>query len=194
MDQGLPRIPWSSGRLLSDAQRDRKRRMNRASQLRRREALKNSLKSINNRLFHMEQRCLALLPSPSNSLGACTDTSPFTLNDCANNGTSLCDSLNEILGSVCLFKPSQVCTNDHFNQDALIRGVILGWNVLQHEYFTCPIWSILHRIDALLMAGTAVATRLALLRGIHLLLLTARRVFHRGFAQGELNPQNPIAL
>ncbi|KAL5360794.1 hypothetical protein BJX96DRAFT_150857 [Aspergillus floccosus] len=70
------------------------------------------------------------------------------------------------------FKPPLVCTDDRFNQDALIRGVILGWSVIQREYFTCPIWGVLHRIDVLLMAGTPVATRLALLRGIHLLLLS----------------------
>ncbi|EED15245.1 hypothetical protein TSTA_046970 [Talaromyces stipitatus ATCC 10500] len=166
-----PIKPWSTGRVLSRAQRERKRQMNRASQSRRRKNLKTTLKSMETRLFQIEQRCLTFLSNPAAGV-------EYTFNDCisatGNEGTSLRDLLNDILGSIYHINPRQVCTNDQFNQDAVIRGVILGWHVLQRESLICPIWSILRRLDALLMMHAAVPTRLALLRGLNSMLLGRR--------------------
>ncbi|KAH8698961.1 hypothetical protein BGW36DRAFT_396584 [Talaromyces proteolyticus] len=139
MDEVLSEKPWSTGRILSQTQRERKRIMNRVSQSKRRDRLKKSVKSMENRL---------------------------------DDDTTMRDFLSGALRSVFSYNPLQVCTNDQFNQDALIRGVIYGWGVLQKEYFTCPIWSILSRIDILLTKNAAIETRLAVLRGIHLILLS----------------------
>lgn len=158
---------WSSGRLLSRAQRDRKRLMNRASQSRRRQNLKTSLKTIDARLSHIERRCLK--PLPSSSLSPTVNDTDYTYGN--GNNTSLRDLLNEILGSVYEIDPTEVCRDDQFNQDVVIRGVIRGWGVLQTQYFSCPLWSILKRLDTLLFMNASVACRLACLRGIHLMLL-----------------------
>ncbi|KAL4894211.1 hypothetical protein BDV59DRAFT_176048 [Aspergillus ambiguus] len=174
MGENVRAKPWSSGRVLSRSQRDRKRIMNRASQSRRREALKHSLNCIEQRLSHIEHCCLAPLSSPLHH-GRPVLSPEFprlTLYADSSSDISLSDFLNGMLGDVRRFNNRQVCTDDYFNQDALIRGVIRGWTVLQTEYFTCPIWTVLSRIDALLMAEASVATRLALLRGIHLMLLS----------------------
>jgi hypothetical protein len=162
-----PLKPWSTGRVLSPAQRERKRLMNRVSQSRRRKNIKTALTIVESRLFQIERRCLGL-SSP-------TTTVEYTFDDCisgsADDRTSLRDLLNDILGSIYYINPQLVCANEQFNQDAVIRGVILGWDVLQKEDFVCPIWNILRRMDALLMMHATVPTRLALIRGIHMMLL-----------------------
>lgn len=161
---------WSSGRVLSHAQRERKRLMNRASQSRRRSNLKTALKTVESRLYQIERRCLAYLPAFTSG--------EYTFNDCisasggGDKSTTLRDLLNDLLGSIYNINPAQVCTNEQFNQDAVIRGVVLGWDdMLQKEAFICPIWNILRRMDALLMMHASVPARLALLRGIHMMLL-----------------------
>lgn len=159
---------WSTGRVLSPAQRERKRLMNRASQSRRRKNIKTALTIVESRLFQIERLCLGFSPSS-------TATVEYTFDDCisgsADEGTSLRDLLNDILGSIYYINPQLVCENEQFNQDAVIRGVILGWEVLQKEDFVCPIWNILRRMDTLLMMHATVPTRLALIRGIHMMLL-----------------------
>uniref|UniRef100_A0A093VHA6 Protein virilizer n=1 Tax=Talaromyces marneffei PM1 TaxID=1077442 RepID=A0A093VHA6_TALMA len=185
-----PLKPWSSGRVLSAAQRERKRLMNRASQSRRRNNLKNTLKTVESRLFQIERRCLAYLPPPTSG--------EYTFDDCisANStggaddcSTSLRDFLNDLLGSIFQINPGQVCTNEQFNQDAVIRGVVLGWDVLRKQDFVCPIWNILRRVDALLMMHASVPARLALLRGIHMMLLVC--IFAGAFYGRRLSDRPP---
>ena len=164
--------PWSTGRVLSPAQRERKRLMNRASQSRRRKNLKNTLKTVEARLFQIERRCLAYLPPSTSGEYTFNDCIAATANAGADESTTLRDLLNDLLGSIYRINPAQVCANEQFNQDAVIRGVILGWDdVVQKQAFVCPIWNILRRVDALLMMHASVPTRLALLRGIHMMLL-----------------------
>lgn len=166
--------PWSTGRVLSAAQRERKRLMNRASQSRRRSNLKTALKTVESRLYQIERRCLAYLPASTSG--------EYTFNDCisasasasggGDESTALRDLLNDLLGSIYHLSPAQVCADEQFNQDAVIRGVVLGWDdVLKKEAFICPIWNILRRMDALLLMHASVPARLALLRGIHMMLL-----------------------
>ncbi|KAJ5733285.1 hypothetical protein N7533_013732 [Penicillium manginii] len=76
-----------------------------------------------------------------------------------------------ILGSVFKIDPSQVCSADHLNQDILIRAVLEGWHILQHENNVCPLWVIIREIDASINIRSGFATRLSMLRGIHQLLL-----------------------
>ncbi|KUL86146.1 hypothetical protein ZTR_07698 [Talaromyces verruculosus] len=167
--------PWSTGRVLSPAQRERKRLMNRASQSRRRKNLKNTLKTVEARLFQIERRCLAYLPPSTSGEYTFNDCIAATANASADESTTLRDLLNDLLGSIYHINPAQVCANEQFNQDAVIRGVILGWDdVVQKQAFVCPIWNILRRVDALLMMHASVPTRLALLRGIHMMLLGRR--------------------
>ncbi|KAJ5385701.1 hypothetical protein N7509_008242 [Penicillium cosmopolitanum] len=77
----------------------------------------------------------------------------------------------KILGSVFSLDPSQVCSADHLNQDILIRAVLEGWHILQHENNVCPLWAIVREIDAGINIRSGFATRLAMLRGMHQLLL-----------------------
>lgn len=167
--------PWSTGRVLSPAQRERKRLMNRASQSRRRENLKSVLKTVESRLLQIERRCLAFLPSSTSLDYTFSDfisASATGVGGGVDESTTLRDLLNDLLGSIYDINPNQVCANEQFNQDIAIRGVILGWDdVLRKEAFVCPIWSILRRVDALLMMHASVPTRLAFLRGIHGMLL-----------------------
>lgn len=76
-----------------------------------------------------------------------------------------------ILGSVFSLDPSQVCSADHLNQDILIRAVLEGWHILQHENNVCPLWIIIREIDASINIRSGPATRLAMLRGMHQFLL-----------------------
>ncbi|PCH02499.1 Hypothetical protein PENO1_037260 [Penicillium occitanis (nom. inval.)] len=128
--------PWSTGRVLSPAQRERKRLMNRASQSRRRKNLKNTLKTVEARLFQIERRCLAYLPPSTSGAYTFNDCIAPTTNAGADESTTLRDLLNDLLGSIYHINPAQVCANEQFNQDAVIRGVILGWDdVLQTQNF-----------------------------------------------------------
>ncbi|KAF9888232.1 hypothetical protein FE257_009227 [Aspergillus nanangensis] len=115
---------------------------------------------------------IARPPSNSTTCFPSTDISVSAFNGGDCDAMNIRDALSEMLCSVHHFNHVQVCRDDQFNQDALIRGVILGWEDLQSRDFTCPLWGILKHIDALLMTHTAIATRLALLRGVHLMLLT----------------------
>lgn len=76
-----------------------------------------------------------------------------------------------VLGSVFSLDPSQVCSADHLNQDILIRAVLEGWHIMQHENYVCPLWVIIREIDASINIRSGPATRLAMLRGMHQLLL-----------------------
>lgn len=239
-------MPWSSGRLLTSAERDRKRRMNRESQLLRRERMKERLQVFDSRLGKVEKHYDRLYPTKSTvrilglpfaslQLGngsygspslfqAQPPSQPFSQN-CSelteapslggtfpsvqdiplpfsaprsfhliqtpsasslpplpslvsnvDQNTTLRGYLDDVLGSVFSVDPLEVCTNDIHNQDALIRGVVLGWNHIRKESFNCPLWRILSWTDELLTARTAIATRLALLRGVHLMLIVCQAV------------------
>lgn len=78
-----------------------------------------------------------------------------------------------LLGAIHHLHLSQVSLNDEINQDALIRGVVEGWHVMNHKMPCCPIWDILRQIDSSIKIRGGIVTRLAMLRGIHLLLLVS---------------------
>lgn len=76
----------------------------------------------------------------------------------------------EILGSVHALHPSQVCSDDHLNQDILIRAILEGWHTLQNKNDD-PLWGIIRKMDASINIRSGPTTRLAMLRGIHQFLL-----------------------
>lgn len=164
--------PWSSGRVLTRAQRERKLIMNRVSQARKRQEVKSAFKNVEARLLKIEQRCMRYISTPT--------LKQYTFDDCIRSikskecdGTDVCDLLNDILGSVYYIDPFQICRDEHFNQDTVIRGIVTGWHVLERHDFVCPIWIILKRLDAIVLDRATVPTRLALLRGIHGMLLVS---------------------
>lgn len=66
----------------------------------------------------------------------------------------------------------QVCTDSEKNQDALIRGVLEGWNnIAHHSAYICPLWAILHELDRRVFCLSGIMTRLCTLKMIHSLLL-----------------------
>ena len=75
---------------------------------------------------------------------------------------------------------SEVCIDDVANQNALIRGILLGWDdVESHALFFCPLWRTIRNLDMRLFQLSDVMTRLCALRMIHKLLLV--RSNHRVF-------------
>lgn len=77
----------------------------------------------------------------------------------------------QILGSVHSLDPSQVCSDNHLNQNILIRAILEGWHILQYKNNVCPLWVIIREIDASINIRSGLATRLSMLRRIHQLLL-----------------------
>lgn len=76
----------------------------------------------------------------------------------------------EILGSVHAVHPSHVCSDDHLNQDILVRAILKGWHTLQSTN-NDPLWGIIRKMDASINIRSGPTTRLAMLRGIHQFLL-----------------------
>ncbi|KIW79470.1 hypothetical protein Z517_06082 [Fonsecaea pedrosoi CBS 271.37] len=64
-----------------------------------------------------------------------------------------------------------VCLDDRLNQNALIRGVLRGWDSLQPLARRCPLWDVLRNIDEGLFLLSEVTTRLSMLRAVHFMLL-----------------------
>lgn len=84
------RMPWSSGRLLTGAERDRKRRVNRESQLLRRERMKEQLRAFDSRLGKVEEHYDQLCRSqPTVRFFGSTFVSPELRNAGANGSPSL---------------------------------------------------------------------------------------------------------
>lgn len=67
-----------------------------------------------------------------------------------------------------------VCADPSLNQDALIRGVLFGWDLIttaSPNQWCCPLWQILHLLDKRIFHLSGTITRLCTLRMIHSLLL-----------------------
>ncbi|KAK6387732.1 hypothetical protein LTS17_001001 [Exophiala oligosperma] len=67
-----------------------------------------------------------------------------------------------------------VCGDPSLNQDALIRGVLFGWDLptaTSSNQWCCPLWQILQLLDKRIFHLSGTITRLCTLRMIHSLLL-----------------------
>lgn len=85
--------------------------------------------------------------------------------------TSVLEFFNEVLGKAHRVNRSQVCTDDRLNQDALIRGIVDGWNAVERYPYFCPLWGVLRQIDRRVFRLSSTMTRLCMLRMIHFMLL-----------------------
>ncbi|KAK5259362.1 hypothetical protein LTR40_006124 [Exophiala xenobiotica] len=84
-----------------------------------------------------------------------------------------CQSIfNNLLTTAHAFPSTSVCTDPRLNQDALIRGVLFGWDIVTTmSPFCCPLWDILRHLDKRIFQLSGTITRLCTLRMIHNLLL-----------------------
>jgi hypothetical protein len=59
-----------------------------------------------------------------------------------------CQSIfNNLLTTAHAFSSTSVCTDPRLNQDALIRGVLFGWDIATTmSPFCCPLWDILRHL------------------------------------------------
>jgi hypothetical protein len=77
---------------------------------------------------------------------------------------------DQLLGRVHQLKATQVCLDGPVNQDALIRGVLFGWEEMKNGGFWCPLWDVIYQIDSAIFRRSRLLTRICMLRTIHLLL------------------------
>jgi hypothetical protein len=70
-----------------------------------------------------------------------------------------------------LLHTSQVSLDDQTNQDALIRAVFQGWDIVERRGNFCPLWGILRFFDNNIFWVAHHTTRLVMLRMIHYMLL-----------------------
>lgn len=88
------------------------------------------------------------------------------------------DLFNHLLGMALVVDRSAICVDEATSQDAVIRGIIYGWDTVLAAPYVCPLWDILSRFDMLLFAYTSVLTRfstLKVLRHFMLVSLTDRK-------------------
>jgi len=69
---------------------------------------------------------------------------------------------------------ADVCIDTARNDDALIRGIMHGWDhVKARSEFFCPLWAALEELDDRIFAHAGALTRFPCLRMIHSLLLVS---------------------
>ncbi|KAK7883613.1 hypothetical protein LTR67_011023 [Exophiala xenobiotica] len=100
-----------------------------------------------------------------------TKLQEIILNFNDDESTSLLHGFNEAFLSIYNITSDQVCTDEQLNQNALIKGVVEGWDSLQCQSLHCPLWDVLRRIDEGLFLLSNTMTRLAMLRAVHFMLL-----------------------
>lgn len=192
-NDGLPTKAWASGRVLTNAQRERKQKMDRISKQLRHQRQREHIQRLETRLACLERiyanplsfqdsTFTSYLQFPS-SIPA-KDQPPtqwYRINDLPSafippreqsgtNNMNYSRQANEILCSVHALHPSQVCSDDHLNQDILIRAILQGWHTLENKT-NDPIWDIVKKMDASIDIRSGLMTRLTMLRGIHQMLL-----------------------
>ncbi|KIW79467.1 hypothetical protein Z517_06079 [Fonsecaea pedrosoi CBS 271.37] len=85
--------------------------------------------------------------------------------------TSLLQQFNEAFGRVYSISRDEVCVDEQLNQDALISGVLKGWDSLQSRSRRCPVWDVLRTIDEGLFLLSDILNRLCMLRAVHFMIL-----------------------
>jgi hypothetical protein len=85
--------------------------------------------------------------------------------------TFILERVNHVFESIHDVDRAVVCLDDRLNQNALIRGVLRGWDSLQALSRRCPLWDILRLIDEALFLLSEITTRLSMLRAVHFMLL-----------------------
>lgn len=103
----------------------------------------------------------------------CYQTKLDRLADAFTNdeGTGLLDQFNQVFGNLYTIRRDDICVHEKLNQDALVCGVVEGWEKLQYKKQVCPLWDILRQIDEGLFLFSGTMTRLCMLRMVHFMLL-----------------------
>ncbi|WPH05048.1 Hypothetical protein R9X50_00794700 [Acrodontium crateriforme] len=180
---------WSSGRVLTKAQRERKRELDRQRTRQRRqqtashiEALEQKVRGLEtvksdgenfesytspNAIHSLPALCPATITTSSTihveTAGGSTD--PLKGDECQKIFT-------QVLGAAGAQAASRVCIDHALNQDALIRGVLYGWDdVAVNGDFFCPLWRIISLLDSRIFRFSATMTRFSCLYMTHQLLL-----------------------
>lgn len=99
--------------------------------------------------------------------------------DCASGGVSdelepmtAQDVFNCALLKVRQLSCSMVCRNNRLNQDALLRGVLHGWDEVRARHaFFCPLWAVLRYLDKRMFCLSSMMTRFCTLYMIHQIML-----------------------
>lgn len=94
-----------------------------------------------------------------------SQTPPYL--DDIKNTTSILEFANDLFHKACELNAHKVSWNDQLNQDAIIRGVLEGWHILQGQTHSCPLWKLLEQIDKRVFIQGGVLTRISMLRMIH---------------------------
>lgn len=242
------RRAWSSGRVLSAAQRDRKRAIDRINKSKQRtqqsetiEKLKAQIELLSTKVLTLEQRqlstevpqtiggngavttqpCAEITPSPltfssglPRALGQGLEfqyssvplsvsgnhTANSTLVDRhsprgqgliqvaalpgegATTGNSvpgvrpvvIQDLFSELVRRGCASERRFVCSDQILNDDALIRGVTLGWHTVD---LLCPLWEITSLLDQHIFGNSSIMTRFCTLRTTLFVLLVGIAFF-----------------
>lgn len=181
---------WASGRVLSTAQRQRKRAVDRERSTRRRQQATSRINGLEARLRALEEAG-KIERSSMNDVGivaGCTDASTLDrlfwqsiepMNHSSNPSptesgqSSECQSIfNEALQLACSLSRHEICADISRNEDAIIRGILYGWDEVsaQSEFF-CPLWTIIRFLDLRLFRLSGTITRFCTLTTTHSMLL-----------------------
>ncbi|KAJ5648365.1 hypothetical protein N7490_004737 [Penicillium lividum] len=178
---------WSSGRILTEPQRQQKRNRDRITKEKHRKEERKEKEELEIKLSALEQDLHYLrevLAFSSLESGQCKYNLTRQLPQDVKSGLAvsgitsdqnytLKNYSDQLLGRVHNLPPSLVCLSDLTNQDVLIRGVLFGWDKVKNGGFWCPLWEILYQLDAMFIRSRLL-TRICMLRTIHLMLQTGR--------------------
>lgn len=82
------------------------------------------------------------------------------------------DVFNWALLKVRQLSYNMVCRNNRLNQDALLRGVLHGWDEVRARHaFFCPLWAVLRYLDKRMFCLSSMMTRFCTLYMIHQIML-----------------------
>lgn len=182
---------WSSGRVLTEAQRERKRELDRQRTRQRRQQTANhiealeqkvrGLESIKSEEGNSENYCSPDATQSLPALSPATIATPATINPEHAGGSVDVDPMKgdecqriftQVLRAAGAQAPSRVCIDHGLNQDALIRGVLYGWDdVAINGDFFCPLWRIISLLDSRIFRFSGTMTRFSCLYMTHQLLL-----------------------
>lgn len=229
---GRPKV-WASGRTLNEAQRERKRQMDRVSKSKRRkdeqrliDSLRVKVDELTAKVKVLEEQNAGPLPAPASAATAATSLSirpnpanvlpanasqpvrphatngfveelpdhveplvarpaavvplphETTLATQANSTNlppeqiaSIEELITHLLGMALVVDPSTVCRDQNLNQDAIIRGILYGWDDVLAGPYVCPLWEVVGRFDRFIFGFTSVLTRFSTIKTIHNFLM-----------------------
>jgi hypothetical protein len=88
-----------------------------------------------------------------------------------DQSVSIQDLFNHLLGMALVVDRSTICMDDALSSDALIRGILYGWDTILSAPYCCPIWEVLSRFDSLIFGFTSILTRFSTLKTIRTFML-----------------------